>query len=123
MFALWLIYMGYLTLRRMVESPAQRAKLSAVFGVVGAVDSVIVYMANRWWRTQHPQPVIAGGEGSGLNPMMWGVFLTAWGALLGVMVLLLRQRYRLEALRYEIEALQWETDARAAEREASAAKA
>ena len=31
-FVLWLIYMGYLMLRRLVESPEQRAKLAAVLG-------------------------------------------------------------------------------------------
>ena len=50
-------------LRRLMESPEQRARLSAVFGILGAVDVPIVYMSNRWWRTQHPQPVIGGGEG------------------------------------------------------------
>ena len=69
-FVLWLIYWGYLMLRRLVESPEQRARLSAVFGVLGAVDVPIIYMSNRVWRTQHPQPVIGGGEGSGLDPRM-----------------------------------------------------
>lgn len=69
-FLLWLILLGYLVLRRAVESPAQRAKLSAVFGILAAVDVPIVYMANRWWRTQHPSPVIAGGPNSGLDAKM-----------------------------------------------------
>ena len=69
-FVLWLIYMGYLMLRRLVDSPEQRARLSAVVSIFGAVNALIVYMANRWWRTQHPQPVIAGGEDSGLHPDM-----------------------------------------------------
>ena len=69
-FVLWLIYWGYLMLRRLVESPEQRARLSAVFGVLGAVDVPIIYISNRVWRTQHPQPVIGGGEGSGLDPRM-----------------------------------------------------
>ena len=69
-FVLWLIYWGYLMLRRLVESPEQRARLSAVFGVLGAVDVPIIYVSNRVWRTQHPQPVIGGGEGSGLDPRM-----------------------------------------------------
>jgi heme exporter protein C len=75
-FVLWLIYWGYLMLRRLVESPEQRARLSAVFGILGAVDVPIIYVSNRVWRTQHPQPVVAGGEGSGLDPRMAGLWLS-----------------------------------------------
>jgi heme exporter protein C len=120
---LWLMYVSYLVLRSLVADPERRAAASAVFGIFAFLDVPIVYMSIRWWRTQHPQPVIAGGEGSGLDPVMWGVFLTAWGALLGVMILLLRHRYGLEELRHEVEALAWEAEAQAAEREAGAVRA
>jgi heme exporter protein C len=120
---LWLMYVSYLVLRSLIADPERRALVSAVFGVFAFLDVPIVYMSIRWWRTQHPQPVIAGGEGSGLDPVMWGVFLTSWGALLGVMILLLRHRYRLEELRHEVEALAWEAEAQAAEREASTVRA
>src|SRR5207249_8464933 len=48
-------------LRSYVVNPVRVEVLSAVVGVIGFVDAVIDYMAIRWWRTQHPQPVIAGG--------------------------------------------------------------
>ena len=99
---LWLLYLTYLLLRTLVDDPARRAIVSAVFGIFAFLDVPLVYMSIRWWRTQHPQPVIAGGEGSGLDPLMWRVFLLCWAALLGLMVLLLRQRYRLERARYEL---------------------
>lgn len=110
---LWLLYVGYLVLRSLVGDRERRAVVCAVFGIFAFLDVPIVYMANRWWRTQHPQPVIAGGEGSGLDPVMWRVLLLCWAALLALMVLLLRERYRLEALRHEVEEL-------AVERELSA---
>jgi heme exporter protein C len=44
--------MGYIMLRRLIEAPEQRARLSAIFGILGAIDVPIVYMSNRWWRTQ-----------------------------------------------------------------------
>jgi len=53
---------------------------------------VIDYMAIRWWRTQHPQPVIAGGPGSGLDPRMWVTVFVTWGAFLALFFYLLRQR-------------------------------
>jgi len=61
---LWLIYVSYLLLRRFAAGP-QVQTLAAVLGIFGALDSPIVYMSNRWWRTQHPAPVFGGSEGSG----------------------------------------------------------
>ena len=45
--------------------------LAAVMAIFGYVDVPIVYMSTRWWRTQHPAPVIGGGTDSGLDPSMW----------------------------------------------------
>jgi len=62
--------------------------LAAVLGIFGALDVPIVYMSNRWWRTQHPAPVFGGSQGSGMDPSMLGPFLWnmlawfAWGALI-----------------------------------------
>jgi heme exporter protein C len=72
----------------------------------------IVYMSNRWWRTQHPAPVFGGGDGSGMDksmlvPFMWNMLAwLAWG------VLILALRYRVERLhqknasREQMEALE-----------------
>jgi heme exporter protein C len=66
---LWLIYVSYLLLRRFAAGP-QMQTLAAVLGIFGALDVPIVYMSNRWWRTQHPAPVFGGAEGSGMDPAM-----------------------------------------------------
>ncbi|MFQ5776541.1 MAG: cytochrome c biogenesis protein CcsA [Terriglobia bacterium] len=99
---LFLIFVGYLMLRRYVENADRRAVLSAVLGILGFVDVPLVYLANRWFRTQHPQPVIGGGEGSGLDPQMWVGVLWALAALHALAVFLFLQRYRLEALHTEL---------------------
>jgi len=44
-FVLWLMFVGYLILRRAVDEPTQRAILSAVLTVFQAVGAVIVYLA------------------------------------------------------------------------------
>jgi heme exporter protein C len=111
-FVLWLIYLGYLMLRRLVESPEQRARLSAVFGILGAVDVPIVYMSNRWWRTQHPAPVMGGGEGSGLDPQMRIAFLTTLLAFTLFYFYLWRIRCDLERTQETVETLQREVQAR-----------
>ena len=92
---LWLIYVSYLLLRRF-SAGAQSYTLAAVLSVFGFLDVPIVYMSTRWWRTQHPAPVIGGGPNSGLDPSMWPAVwwnLAAWFAW-GMMLLTLR--YQLE---------------------------
>ena len=112
-FVLWLLYVVYLILRNLLEDPERRATVSAVYGIFAFLDVPIVYMSIRWWRTQHPQPVIAGGSGSGLDATMWRVVLVCWAALLSLMVLVLRSRYQLEKLRHEVAELSYEIDSRA----------
>ncbi len=102
---LWLIYMGYLMLRRYVESPDRRATLAAIVGVAGFIDVPLVYFAIRWWRTQHPQPVIMGGEGSGLDPKMATTLWVCSAAFLLLFTVLLRRRVALEYMRAEVNAL------------------
>jgi len=113
-FILWLLYVSYLLLRGLLEDPERRATLSAVFGIFAYLDVPLVYVSNRLWRTQHPQPVILGGQGSGLNPTMGKVLLLCVIATFGVMILLLVDRYRLERLRYEADELRLAVEARAA---------
>jgi heme exporter protein C len=102
---LWLIYVSYLLLRRFAAGP-QMQTLAAVLGIFGALDVPIVYMSNRWWRTQHPAPVMGGGEDSGLDPAMMHAFLwnivawAAWGALL------LALRFSVERQQQKIAALE-----------------
>ncbi len=88
---LWLIYVSYLLLRRFAAG-AQMQTMAAVLGIFGALDVPIVYMSNRWWRTQHPAPVFGGGEGSGMAWPMVQVLL--WNMLAwfcwGTLVLILR---------------------------------
>ena len=60
-FILWLLYISYLLLRGMVEDAERRARVSAVFGLFAFLDVPLVYMSNRFWRTQHPAPVFFGG--------------------------------------------------------------
>ncbi len=117
-FVLWLLFLSYLVLRTLVEDAERRAIVSAVYGIFAFLDVPLVYMSIRWWRTQHPQPVIAGGSGSGLDPLMRQVLFFCWLALLALMTLLIRQRYRLEALRYHIAELRLDAEARREEKEA-----
>jgi heme exporter protein C len=111
-FILWLLYISYLLLRGLLDDPEKKATLSAVFGIFAFLDVPLVYVSNRLWRTQHPQPVILGGNGSGLDPTMGKVLLLCVIAVIGVMIIVLFDRYRLERLRHEFEELRLEVETR-----------
>jgi heme exporter protein C len=50
---LFLMFVGYLSLRGFVDDPERRAQWSAAVGILGAINVGIVYMSVRWWRTLH----------------------------------------------------------------------
>jgi heme exporter protein C len=99
---LWLIYVSYLVLRHYATG-GQVPVLAAALGVFGFVDVPIVYMAIRWFRTQHPQPVIGGGEGSGLDPRMWVALLWNLAGFLLLAILFVWVRYRQAIASHELE--------------------
>lgn len=101
---LWLIYVAYLMLRSYTEG-SRGARFAAVFAILGFLDVPIVFMSIRWWRTQHPGPVIGGGEEAGLaTPMLYTLFVSlAAFTLLFIYLLLLRTK--LETIKDEIDHL------------------
>jgi len=66
-----LLYSGYLMLRRSIDEPTRRARISAVFSLFAFLDVPIVWFSIRWWRTQHPQPMQLPTE-------MWHILLWNW---------------------------------------------
>jgi heme exporter protein C len=50
---LFLIFVGYLSLRAFTEDEDRRARWSAAIGIMGALNVPIVYFSVRWWRTIH----------------------------------------------------------------------
>jgi heme exporter protein C len=88
---LLLIYVAYLSLRRVAGSASQRAHWSAVVGVVGFVDVPIVHMSVVWWRSLHQEAsVIRPGaptmDGSMLGTLLFAtvVFTLVYGYLMVV---------------------------------------
>jgi heme exporter protein C len=109
-FVLWLLYISYIVLRTLIEEPDRRALLSAIFGIFAFLDVPLVYGSIRWWRTQHPQPVIMGSPGSGLAPMMLKVFFFSVFAMHALMIFLIAERYRVEKMRGEFETIRRELE-------------
>lgn len=102
---LWLIYIAYLMLRSYIYEPNRKATLSAVLGIIGFLDVPFVYFSIRWWRTQHPQPVIAGGEKSGLAPEMLAALIVSVIAFTILYIFLMRQIVQLEKVQDDLDHL------------------
>jgi heme exporter protein C len=104
-FVCWLIYAGYFMLRRAIDDPSARARLSAVLSIFACVDIVLVWKSIEWFRTQHPGPVLeirgGGGMAPGMEAPLWWNFL----AFLMLATALILIRARQETMRLEIDAL------------------
>ena len=94
---LLLIYVGYLTLRRLPDSPARKARWAAVVGIVGFVDVPIVHLSVRWWRSLHQAPARLIGIPE-VSPMMGAALGIGFLAFTIVYVYLMAVRLRLGRL-------------------------
>ena len=102
---LGLIFTGYLMLRQYITVPEKKATYSAVLGIIGFIDVPLVYLSIRFWRTQHPSPVFAGGSDSGLDPAMRTTFIICMISFTILFVYLLQLRLKLERSREERDEL------------------
>jgi heme exporter protein C len=101
-----LIYFGYLLLRRSVDEPTHRARLSAAVSIFGCVDIAIVWKSIEWFRTQHPGPVLSIRTGGGqMDPRMESVIYWNLLALLLVAAIFVIIRARQESTEQEIDSL------------------
>lgn len=101
---LFIIFVGYLSLRSFVEEPAQRARWSAAVGILGFLNVPIVYMSVRWWRTLH-QP--GSSPATVDDPYVWGLRTNAF-AFLFLMIYLVRRRYQAALVERAVETLEEE---------------
>jgi heme exporter protein C len=105
MLVCWLMYAGYLMLRRAIEEPTERAKNSAVLSIFIFPGVYITWKSIEWWRTQHPGPVLSVRKGGGMAPGMEAAMW--WNALaLGLLaVVLVLIRLRQEQQQRQVDAL------------------
>ena len=55
---LFVMYVGYLLVRTMIDDPERGARYAAVLGIVAALDVPLVHFSVYWWRTLHQPPSI-----------------------------------------------------------------
>jgi heme exporter protein C len=90
----WLIVLGYLTLRNAIEDRAQRARYSAVLGVLAGLLVPFIHLSVYLFRTLHPQPIVLKPSAPSLPPEQLTTLLVSLGAFFLLFVALLRARYR-----------------------------
>jgi heme exporter protein C len=103
---LWFIYLGYFMVRQSTDSPERGKKFAAVVGIVGALNIPLIHMSVLWFRSLHPQPVVARTDGAQLHPDMLTTVLTALLAWTLVFLSLFLLRYATSRLESVAERLQ-----------------
>lgn len=98
---LWLLYLSYLVMRRSSEA-GSTAVMAAALAVFAFLDVPIVYMANRWFRTNHPQPMIGTPS---LDPRMAHVLYVNMLAFFLFGCLIYWFRYELERTAQKVAAI------------------
>jgi len=77
---LFFIYIAYIMIRQMDGVWDKKARLAAVFGIIGFADVPIVFFAIRWWQTKFHPIVFGNGvsqKGGGIEgTMLTGLFVS-----------------------------------------------
>jgi heme exporter protein C len=93
---LWLIYGGYVLFRSLNPPGERRARLSAVVGIIGAIDIPIVHFAVLWWNSAHPAPTVLRPGGPDLPGSMLLTLLVSLVAFTVLFAALLVARISLD---------------------------
>lgn len=100
-----LIYAAYLLLRSGLDEAQRRARLSAVYAIVGFISVPLTFISIRIFRTIHPVLVGSSDPSVGafaMSPRMQTVFFSSLSAFTILFVALYWHRYRLGMRQNEI---------------------
>jgi heme exporter protein C len=74
---LFFLFIGYLALRASLHDPAERARFSAVVGILGMLLVPFIHLSVYLFRTLHPQPVVLKPSAPSLPPEMLRTLLVS----------------------------------------------
>ncbi|PIE31423.1 MAG: cytochrome C biogenesis protein [Ilumatobacter coccineus] len=90
---IFVTYVGYLAVRRLGGSPAQRASRSAVVGIVAVAEIPLVHWSVIMWRSLHQDPTVLTPTGDGqIDGSMLAILAVAVAAFVLTTVWLVAQR-------------------------------
>jgi heme exporter protein C len=67
---LFFLFVGYLALRAAIHDPGERARFSAVVGILGLLLVPFIHLSVYLFRTLHPQPIVLKPSAPSLPPEM-----------------------------------------------------
>jgi len=92
---LFFLFIGYLALRASLHDPAERARFSAVVGILGMLLVPFIHLSVYLFRTLHPQPVVLKPSAPSLPPEMLRTLLVSMAVFTLLYVGLVTLRYGL----------------------------
>jgi heme exporter protein C len=92
------LFVGYLALRAAVHDPGERARFSAVVGILGLLLVPFIHLSVYLFRTLHPQPVVLKPSAPSLPPEMLRTLLVSTLVFTTLYVGLVSFRYGLAVL-------------------------
>ena len=95
--AMFFVYLAYLALRRSIEGAERRARRSAVFGIVAALQIPVVHFSVVWWRGLHQPPTVLRPDNPQIDAPLLFALLMAVFAFTLVYVALVGRRMDLAA--------------------------
>lgn len=102
MLVLLFLYIGYIALADADRQRGGDGRISAVFGLVGAINLPIIHYSVLWWRTLHQGQSIGLGGSTIAASMLWPLLVSALGfSLLFGAIVLMRMRAALARNRIE----------------------
>lgn len=103
---LFLIFVGYLMLRSLIEDENRAAVSGAVLGIIGFLDIPLIHMSVYWWRTLHQPPSILRPDKApweNIHPSMLTALAINLVAFLLLYFYLLSLRVRVAEMEEEIK--------------------
>lgn len=100
---MFFVYLGYLALRRATPDPVQRARRSAIIGIIAVVQVPLVYFSVTLWRTLH-QTMTVRPDGIQMEGSMVAALLANLAAFTLLYVAMLVTRVRIGAAEAASEA-------------------
>lgn len=103
---LFLIFVGYLMLRALIEDKTQAGICGAVLGILGFLDIPLIHLSVYWWRTLHQPPSVLRPDKApweNVHPAMLLALAVNLAAFLLLYFYLLSRRVRIGEMEEELE--------------------
>ena len=101
---LFVMYLGYLLLRGMIDDRERGARFAAVLGIVAAFNIPLVHFSVYWWRTLHQPPSLMKPGPSTMPGVIVAALLVNFAAFTLLYVYFVTRRARVLRLEAEAEA-------------------